>query len=88
MDTWSFEHKVIEAALTGAISVVTLLLGWLVGVRITAAWTLRQKRRELELSAAHELYRLYGEFFAVWKLWNYACSGVTGDRVTVTNWNS
>src|SRR4051812_33615839 len=29
------------------------------------------KAVELELSAANELYRLYGEFFAVWKLWNY-----------------
>jgi hypothetical protein len=73
---WSFEQELIKAALTAGVSLLTLGLGWLIGVRITAMWTLRQKRRELEFSAANELYRLYGEFFAVWKLWNYLKLGV------------
>jgi len=86
MDTWSFEHKAIEAALTGGVSMLTLLLGWFVGLGITAKWTLRQKRRELELSAASELYRLYGEFFAVWKLWNYVRSGVVAPEDKDARW--
>lgn len=50
---------------------VTLGLTWFVGQRLTVHWAIRQKRRELELAAANEFYRLYGEFFAVYKLWSY-----------------
>jgi hypothetical protein len=51
-------------AATGAF----LALG--IGKWVAEYWALRQKRRELELAALNEFYRLYGEFFAVWKLWN------------------
>src|SRR5262245_30600537 len=34
-----------------------------------------QKQRELQLLAANRFYQLYGEFFAVWKLWNAVKSG-------------
>ena len=34
-----------------------------------------QKQRELQLEAAARFYQLYGEFFAVWKLWSAAKSG-------------
>lgn len=53
------------------VAVITLGLGWLVGQRLAVYWAIRQKRRELELSALSEFYKLYGEFFAVWKLWAY-----------------
>lgn len=53
------------------VALATLLLTWVVGTRIAAFWTLRQKRKELDLVAAERFYSLYGEFFAVWKLWNY-----------------
>jgi hypothetical protein len=64
---------------------VTLLAGWLIGQRITDRWERARKQRELDLtdrwerarkqreldlSALGELYRSYGEFYAVWKLWN------------------
>src|SRR5262249_86939 len=41
-----------------------------VGKAISEYWELRRKRRELELSTLNDFYRQYGEFFAVWKLWN------------------
>jgi len=50
--------------------VVTVLLAWLVGHKLSAMWAERQKSRELAILAANEFYRIYGEFFAVWKLWN------------------
>jgi len=53
------------------VALVTLGFGWLVGNRLMVHWAIVQKRRELELSALHDFYRLYGEFFAVWKLWSY-----------------
>jgi len=49
---------------------VTVLLAWLVGQRLSAKWAERQKSRELAILAANEFYRIYGEFFAIWKLWN------------------
>ncbi len=51
---------------------VTALFAWLVGNRISASWTLRQKHREYSLSVGTEFYQVYGEFFATWKLANYA----------------
>jgi hypothetical protein len=53
------------------VALITLGLGWVVGQRLTVNWNLRQKRRELDLSNAKEFQLLYGEFFAIWKLWNY-----------------
>jgi hypothetical protein len=44
---------------------------WLVGRHLTSDWSLSQKARELDLAAMHEFHALYGEFFALWKLWNY-----------------
>ncbi|MCK4821023.1 hypothetical protein KA005_34980 [bacterium] len=65
----------MENALSGIIvSLVTLGLGWIVGQRLTVYWAIRQKRRELEISALKEFYRLYGEFFSIWKQWAYCCN--------------
>lgn len=50
-------------------AVVTLLGGWLVGMRITDHWDQVKKRRDLDLAALAEFYRVYGEFVAVWKAW-------------------
>lgn len=50
---------------------ITFGLTWFVGQRLTVHWAIRQKHRELELVAASEFYKLYGEFFAVYKLWAY-----------------
>jgi len=62
-------------------------LAWLVGNRISAEWVLRQKRREQSIATAAEFYRLYGEFFALWKMCNYAFRDSKGDVDTATLWD-
>jgi hypothetical protein len=52
---------------------ITLSAGWLIGQRVTDRWEKARKRRELDLSALGELYRCYGEFYAVWKAWGAYC---------------
>jgi hypothetical protein len=52
-------------------ALVLLGLAWFVGQRLTVKWSLYQKRREHDLETARDFHLLYGEFFAVWKLWNY-----------------
>ncbi len=59
----------VKAIPTACVAVVTLLLGWIVGNRISANWDMRKKRRELDLDAVHRFYSLYGGFFAIWKTW-------------------
>ncbi len=66
-DTWQFE--LFKFALTLVSSGFILLLTWGLGNSISAKWSIRQKRRELQLSAANTFDRLYGEFFKIWKLW-------------------
>ena len=67
---WNPWHEAIKASYTLIVSIVTLGLGWIVGQALTYRWNIRQKRRELQLSATQQFYAAYGEFFAVWKLWN------------------
>ncbi|HEX8129937.1 MAG TPA: hypothetical protein VF527_12605 [Pyrinomonadaceae bacterium] len=56
--------ELIRAVLTG----LAVTIGAFLTTRYWSAW---QKRRELQLTAADSFYRLYGEFFAIWKLWNF-----------------
>lgn len=53
--------------------VLTIMLAWMVGQRMSAAWGEKQKRRELELALAESFYSSYGEFCALWKEWNWYC---------------
>jgi hypothetical protein len=48
---------------------VILGLTWLVGTRILNYWEIRKKRKELDILASSEFYKLYGEFTSVWRLW-------------------
>ena len=50
---------------------LTVGLAWVVGNEISANWTHRQKRREYSLTVVAEFYRVYGDFFALWKLCNF-----------------
>jgi len=70
MQDWNPWHEAIKASYSLIVSIVTLGLGWLVGQALTYRWNVRQKRREAQLSATQQFYGAYGEFFAVWKLWN------------------
>jgi hypothetical protein len=69
-DSWSINHELIKAAISGASGIVLLASTWLVGQRLTYEWNVRQKRRESQLSSLQQFYLAYGEFFAIWKLWN------------------
>jgi hypothetical protein len=54
-----------------ASGLILLGLAWLVTQRVTVFWNLRQKQKENDLSTARDFHAIYGEFFAIWKLWNY-----------------
>jgi hypothetical protein len=61
----------LKTGLSLGVSIFTIGLGWIVGQRLTLYWNLRLREREQDLASAHEFQKLYGEFFAVWKLWNH-----------------
>jgi hypothetical protein len=60
--------------------VLTLGLAWLVGHSLTARWDTIKKQTELDLAAMEQFYKIYGEFFAVWKLWDDAIQRNGGNR--------
>lgn len=74
--------ELFKSVLSLGVSFLTIALGWLVGHRLTMRWNLRQKQRELDLMTAHDFHKLYGEFFAIWKLWNYSLRAECGCTVT------
>lgn len=82
MDEMAFE---MLRAVAGPI--VAVGLAWLVGNRISADWVLRQKKREQSLATTAEFYRLYGEFFALWKMCNYAFRDSKSEADTATLWD-
>ena len=64
--------ELFKAGLTAIITVLGLILTWLFGLKFTTQWNIRQKQRELDLSAAEQFRNLYGEFLTVWRLWDAA----------------
>ena len=56
---------------------VTSLAAALISVLLAAClgrlWHVDKRKRELDLENAREFHQLYGEFFAVWKLWEMHC---------------
>ena len=48
------------------------LLAAVLGPWIASRWNYYLKQRELDLAAVEQFYKLYGEFYAVWKLWKIA----------------
>jgi len=67
--------------------VVAVGLAWLVGNRLSSEWAIRQRRRENSLASVAEFYRLYGEFFALWKLCNYAFRDADHETDDTTLWD-
>jgi hypothetical protein len=62
LDGWQIEVlKTLLSACTG------LAVGWFV----TYKWQAKQKKREADSLTAKSFYELYGESFAVWKLWEF-----------------
>jgi hypothetical protein len=68
-------NKMLDSAAVEIPKLLTYLiflgLGWLIGKRLTVLWSRRQKQNEQDLDAVREFHAVYGEFFALWKLWNY-----------------
>jgi hypothetical protein len=50
--------------------IVAFVLLYFIGHRVAEAWAEARKRRELNMDALNRFFDIYGEFFAVWKLWN------------------
>lgn len=67
--------ELVRGAINLAVTLTGLGLGWFIGQRLAYYWNVRQRRRELDLAAAHDFQGLYGEFFSVWKLWNGIAPG-------------
>lgn len=67
------EFEVFRSGLSLAVALITLALGWVIGQRLGARWSVWQKHREIELQTATGFYDLYGEFVTVWRLWKAAC---------------
>ncbi len=67
--------ELIKTGLSLLVALITLGVGWLIGnqlsARVSMAWAIRQKKREIELETVSLFYKVYGEFFSVWKLWVY-----------------
>lgn len=53
-----------------AIALFSAVLVWLVGDRVAHRWQLELRRRELDLEASKDFTAIYGEFYAVWKIWH------------------
>ncbi|MFJ2033565.1 hypothetical protein [Streptosporangium sp. NPDC087985] len=68
--------EAVKAIPNLVVALLTLSLGWFVGNRLTARWDERKKRRELDLVALSVFYEIYGQFFAIWKLWSGARKGL------------
>jgi hypothetical protein len=49
--------------------VVTSLLAWLIGTRVSYGWDEVKRQRESDLAALQSFYKCYGSFFAAWKMW-------------------
>jgi hypothetical protein len=61
---------IAEILIPLATAAVTLAGGWFVTTRVADHWDQIKKRRELDLAAAADFQRLYGEFLSVWKAWD------------------
>lgn len=74
MSDWNSKQEIIKALLSLAVSLgtlaATLATAWAFGQRLSFHWSVRQKRRELQMSASQQFYSAYGEFFSIWKLWS------------------
>ncbi len=65
----NFDDSLLIEIVHGAISLIIVMLGWVVGQRILVSWDIRKKRQELDLVSSSKFDNLYGEFKEVSKLW-------------------
>lgn len=72
--------ETVKAIPNLVVALLTLSLGWFVGNRLTAHWDERKKRREMDLLALGVFYEIYGQFFAIWKLWSGVLTSLPPDE--------
>lgn len=65
-------EEIIKAIPNFMVAALTLALGWGAGNRLTAKWDEYKKRRDMDMEALAAFYKIYGQFFALLKLWNGA----------------
>jgi hypothetical protein len=75
---WSIVAAQIVAG--SVVALVVAAVAVLVTSRYTNKMTLQQARRERDLAAAAELYRIHGAFFAAWKAWEFHTNPKKDDR--------
>jgi hypothetical protein len=61
--------ELFKAGLSLLVSLITIVLGWQVGQKLTFNWNILQKRRETELANVQQFYFVYGEFRELSKTW-------------------
>ena len=71
MDVSSVQIEIIKGFITLIVTSITLIFGWLVGNKLSYEINFRQKRREIDLNISNQYFQLYGEFYAIWKVYNY-----------------
>ncbi len=66
------------------ISIISLLGVWFVGNAIATRWQIVKREKEIVLETAQKFYDTYGEFYAVWKIWNHHVRGqkAAGDIIS------
>jgi hypothetical protein len=77
--------KLLDSAAVELPKLLTTLFslgfGWVIGKQLTVLWSRRQKQNEQDLDAARDFHALYGDFFALWKLWNYYVRDLGGEAL-------
>jgi hypothetical protein len=64
-----FEVELLKSGLSLLVALVSLGATWLIGLRLTANWNLRQKKNELNLSTLQAFHTNYGDFKELVKIW-------------------
>lgn len=78
MDFW---QQVGAQAVAGlAVAIVAGVLAWFLGSRYSARRAEAAAAQARDLAATEELYRAYGQFFAVWKAWTFHTDTSAGRR--------
>ncbi len=65
---WAILQPSIVSAVVAP--VITTGLGAIIIARLSSVWARSQKRKELDLATLEQFQRLYGEFFALYHLWD------------------
>jgi hypothetical protein len=77
MDWWGLLKDIVGGVVVTAIAAAFALL---IAKNFTARNEEARASREHNLAAAAELYRVYGQFFAVWKAWDFLARSTGPER--------